>query len=108
MSEKIPCTEIMERMKSDIDYIVEEAYQNGYDEAKLIYQNPHAESDYQKGLDDAWAAFKKLMEIWLDDDDTIFVEDSFLEFTEKFTASEAIAKLQAYEETKKANERIMF
>lgn len=39
---------------------LEEAYQKGYNEAKLIYQNPNAESDYQRGLDDAWGCARKL------------------------------------------------
>ena len=32
MSDRIPYTEIMERMKSDVDYIAEEAYDKGYSE----------------------------------------------------------------------------
>lgn len=80
MSEKIPYTQVARRITSDIEYIMEEAYlqgkhsaeqdiaraaydeayQKGYDEAMLIYQNPNAESDYQRGLDDAWEAARYL------------------------------------------------
>ena len=55
MSDAIPYKQIIDRVKSDIDWIAEQAYANGYNEAKLIYQNPNAESDYQRGLDDGKA-----------------------------------------------------
>lgn len=60
MSEKIPYTETIERMKSDIDYIAEEAYWKGYDEARLIYQNPNAESEYQRGQEDMFELIRKV------------------------------------------------
>ena len=55
MSDAIPYKQIIDRVKSDIDWIAEQAYAKGYNEAKLIYQNPNAESDYQRGLDDGKA-----------------------------------------------------
>ena len=36
MTDRIPYTEIMERMKSDIDYVAEEAYQKGLADGKKI------------------------------------------------------------------------
>ena len=55
MSDAIPYKQIIDRVKSDIDWIAEQAHAKGYNEAKLIYQNPNAESDYQRGLDDGKA-----------------------------------------------------
>ena len=55
MSDAIPYKQIIDRVKSDIDWIAEQAHAKGYNEAKLIYQNPNAESDYQRGLNDGKA-----------------------------------------------------
>ena len=102
MSEKIPYEQVMGRMRIDIDYIAEEAYQKGYDAAKLIYQNPNAESDYQRGLDDAWEAARKIV-TWPDrslvNSDTFDLDPGENIFT-KYPASEAIAKLREHEQQK--------
>ena len=89
-----------------LDKALEEAYQNGYDEAQLIYQNPHAESDYQKGLNTAWDMARKIV-TWPDrslvNSDTFDLDPGENIFT-KYPASRAIEKLKAYEEQQKADE----
>ena len=129
MSEKIPYTQVARRITSDIDYIMEEAYlqgkkqgfrdgsidvkervgeayQKGYDEAKLIYQNPNAEFDYQRGLDDAWVCARKIV-TWPDrslvKSDAFDLDPGENIFT-KYSAYRAIEKLKAYEEQQKADE----
>ena len=103
MSEKIPYEQVMGRMRMDIDYIAEEAYQKGYDEARRIYQNPHAESDYQKGLNMTWDVARKIARMWEEDTDTehrVVIDDSIRITLDSMTASEAIAKLKDYEQQK--------
>lgn len=94
---------------ADISKKVEEAYQKGYDEAKRIYQNPNAESDNQKGLNDAWEAAREIARMWEEDTDTehrVVIDDSIRITLDSMTASEAIAKLKAYEQRKKADAEI--
>lgn len=50
MAEKIDYGEVMIRMKSDVDYIAEEAYNKGYEQAKLIWSGKTNEESYQRGL----------------------------------------------------------
>ena len=85
------------------DYI-NEHYGNLQDEA------------YQRGLDDAWEAARKIAEMWetIDNDDLLEIfgvtarigESTIGALFEKQTASEAIAKLKAYEEKQKADDEI--
>ena len=37
MSEKIDYTEVMIRMKMDVDYIADEAYKKGYTDGNAVY-----------------------------------------------------------------------
>ena len=113
MSEKIPYTETIERMKSDIDYIAEEAYQKGLHvgESKCEYCDA-----YQGGLDDAWACARKIFGyetdggLPLDELRNVFgVKDVPFCTADIFrinTASEALAKIKAYEEQQKADAEI--
>ena len=121
MSEKIPYEQVMRRMRMDIDYIADEAYQKGFEagshEATTI--------QYQKGLDDAnktnaevcklahevgqndaWECARK---ICLDKEDGGISSDELMEIFnvgcdstvfKKYSASEAIAKLKDYEQQK--------
>lgn len=108
MSEKIPYEQVMERMKSDIGYIAIEAYQSGYKDCETKYCSFDAcrnrQAEYQRGLDDAWNAAKKALALWFSDDDSMFGDASYQEFLYKCTASEALAKLKAYEEQQKSDE----
>lgn len=63
---------------------------------------------YQRGLDDAWEAARKIV-TWPDrsliNSDTFDLDPGESIFT-KYSASEAIAKLKAYEEQQKADDEI--
>ena len=84
-----------------------EAYQNGYDEAKRIYQNPNAESDYQRGLDDAWEAARKICN---EPEDGGLPAGAVVELFGRngpilgCSAQNAINKIKAYEEQQKSDE----
>ena len=101
MSDAIPYKQIIDRVKSDIDWIAEQAHAKGYNEAKFIYQNPNAESDYQRGLDDAWEAARKITNMQHKDRIECF---GFVRVYSDLTASEVLAKLKAYEEQHKSGE----
>ena len=91
--------------------VVDDAYQHGYDKGYKDKTNNDevckelASEAYQRGLNDAWEAAKKIIEMpdppyW-----GVFSEYKDDLFG-KITASEAIAKLKAYEEKQKAGEDI--
>ena len=50
MAEKIDYGEVMSRIKGDVDYVAEEAYNKGYEQAKLIWSGKTNEESYQRGL----------------------------------------------------------
>lgn len=92
---------------ADITKKVEEAYQKGYDEAKRIYQNPHAESDYQKGLNYMWDAAKKISLMSPDEIEKVFPGAAkYNRYNLGYSGIEVIEKLKAYEEKQKADAEI--
>ena len=78
-------------------------YQKGFDDAKRISEEV-CQLEYNKGLNDMWEAVKQLIVKWINGDDDVFGDKSIDEFIETYSASEAIAKLKAYEEQEKADE----
>jgi len=93
---------------------VDEAYQKGYKDCETRYCSfdacPNRQAEYRRGLDDAWEAARK---ICLDKEDggisngellEIFKVGSDYSALKKYSASEAVAKLKAYEE--KQNDKI--
>lgn len=107
MSKSIPYKQIIDRVKSDIDWIAEQAHAKGYNEAKLIYQNLNAESDYQRGLDDAWEAARKISLMSPDEIEKVFPGAAkYNRYNLGYSGVEAIEKLKAYEEQKKADAEI--
>ena len=89
-----------EMMRADIQKKVDEAYQRGLEEGKKATWGLVADAssaEYQRGLDDAWEAARKIVEM----SDPPYWE-LFDEYKEnlfgKISASEAIEKLKAYEE----------
>lgn len=126
MSEKIDYREVKSRIKGDVDYIAEEAYNKGYEQAKLIWSSKTDEESYQRGLsegndigykdgvndgrNEAWEAARKVI-LSPDEGGTslldlvaIFGVGSMQRIFRNYSASEAIVKLKAYEEKQKANE----
>ena len=91
-----------------LDKALEEAYQNGYDEAQLIYQNPNAESDYQRGLDDAWEAAKKLFSEMSNTEINLLFPQEWnnggFKALMALHPQDAIDRIKAYEEQQKADE----
>lgn len=63
-----------------------------------------AHGNYQKGLDDAWETVREILACDYHRRYAIFDVDNSYEVVTKFTASEAIAKIKAYEEQQKADE----
>lgn len=130
MSEKINYKEVMIRMKMDVDYIAEEAYQRGLEEGKKAFDLLESErnSEYQRGLNEgndigykdgvndgrneAWEAARKIVlspdegGTSLPDLFAMFGNGSMQSVFRKYSASEAIEKMKAYEEKQKANEEI--
>lgn len=86
------------------------------EELNSDYINEHfgdlQDDAYQRGLDDAWKAAKKIVldtnhgGIALSDLSKIFGGQSYTYIMNKNTAQEAIAKLKAYEEKQKADDEI--
>lgn len=82
----------------------DEAYKKGLHdgESKCGYCN-----EYQRGLDDAWEAARKIAQQWEEDTDTehrLVIDDSISVTLNSMSANEAITKLKAYEEQNTADE----
>lgn len=111
MVDKVPYSKIMRRMHGDINYIAEEAYRDGYDHCEKEMRD-HAGESYQRGLDDAWKAARKIV-LSPDEGGTslptlfaIFGRGSMQDVFRNNSASEAISKLKAYEKKQKADDEI--
>ena len=108
MADKVPYSEIMQRMHGDINYIAEEAYCDGYDHCEKEMRE-HAGESYQRGLDDAWEAAKKLFSSMADSEiEKVFpVEwnNGGFKALMDLKPQEAINKIKAYEE-QKADEEV--
>jgi hypothetical protein len=103
--------EAVKHILDDVQNRIDEAYQRGFDDGKKAFDLLDAErdSEYQRGLDDAWKAARKIA-LYRDEGGT-----SILDLTEifdcctiqqvfrRYTVSEAIAKLKAYEEKQKTD-----
>ena len=91
------------------------AYQKGINDGSLDVKQ-RVEGAYQRGLDDAWEAARKIAEMWetIDNDELLGIfgltakigESTIGTLFKKQTAAEAIEKLKAYEEKQKADDKI--
>ena len=108
-----PDKDINESMKHICDVVqkrIDEAYQRGLKDGKeygLDESDMREAVSYQKGLDDAWEAARKIAQQWEEDVDSehrVVIDDSIRVTLDSMTASEAIAKLKAYEEQKADDE----
>lgn len=102
-------------VRKDIMEQVDEAYQKGYDKGYADKTNNDevgkelAKDVYQRGLDDAWGAARKIVCDEELDWNTLlhlFNRSNFEGIFGDFSPSEAIAKLKAYEEKQKADDEI--
>ena len=127
---KVPYSEIMTRMHGDINYIAEEAYRDGYDHCEKEMKKKvdeaykrgindgsldvkqRAEGAYQRGLDDAWEVARKIVlsvnegGLSVQNLSKLFGTYASRYALKKYSASEAIEKLKAYEEKQKADDEI--
>ena len=105
---------ILEGMiRADYQKQVDDAYQRGYDKGYADKTNNDkvckelAKDIYQRGLDDAWDAARKIVlnpdegGTSLTDYFAVFGDGSMQSVFRNYSASEAIAKLKAYEEKRK-------
>lgn len=105
-------------MRADIQKKVDEAYKRGLEDGKKAFDLLDAErdSEYQRGLDDAWEAARKIADMWtrIDNDELLAIfgiterirHSTIRSLFEKQTANEAMLELEAYEEKQKAEDEI--
>ena len=94
----------------DTGKIREKAYEEGYTrgahDAKKVFED-HADEAYRKGLNDAWAAARKIESLSAREFDKAFTgyDDCFKVF-ENYTPQEAIDKIQQYEQKQEQQTQI--
>ena len=90
----------------------DEAYKRGINDGSLDVKQ-RVEGAYQRGLDDAWEAARKVAlnsndgGLSIEKLDEIFDRYTLQQVLKEYTAKQAIEKLQAYEEKQKAEDEIM-
>lgn len=108
---KIDYREVMSRIKDDVNYVADEAYNKGYKIGRLSCSSKIDEA-YQKGLADAWEAARKIVlspdegGTSLPDLFAIFGNGSMQSVFRNYSASQAITKLKDHEEKRKVNDEI--
>lgn len=93
-------------IKRQAQELIEQAYERGYKAGKESEAIAIQDGIYQRGLDDAWEAAKKIHVMFYKDIEKIFGKPSEHYVYSELSASEAIAKIKAFEERKKAEEEI--
>ena len=102
---------ILTQRKADMQKKLDDAYQKGLEEGKKQAKaQAHldvchdiegvAQGNYQKGLDDAWDAAKKLAMMDTETSEDVTGYFGLFRIMENLTPGEAISKLRAYEEEK--------
>ena len=84
----------------DLEQVRKEGYQQGYEQGyKDGYNEPgkNQQEAYQRGLNDAWEAARKIANIPYSEEEKVFGSGGWA-FIEKHTASEAIEKIRQYEQ----------
>ena len=97
--------------RKDISERLDEAYKKGFEDGKKAPSELASIAEYQRGLDDAWEAARKIIHMPEGDLLNIFTECysavcTALQVLLKYDAAEAIAKLKAYEEKQKTDDEI--
>lgn len=97
--ELIPEEGLRPYTEPDLDAVREEAFKNGYDAAyNDIDIKSKNNAAYQKGLSNAWETVKELFNFTFDEQATIFKTTSVRDIVRKYSASETIEKIDAYEQ----------
>lgn len=102
MSEKIPYEQVMGRMRMDIDYIAEEAYQKGFEAG----QHEATTLEYEQGLNDAWETITTIAKMPDGERGKVFGETWISNILNGNSLGEITEKLKAYEK-QKTNAEIM-
>lgn len=82
---------------------ISDAYDNGYNEGFECGQHEATTLEYQRGLNDAWEAARKISEYSVSDMDDLFDVANWTDIYD-FPPEAVIEKLKAYDEQKKAEE----
>ena len=100
-AEPIPVEDLTPYTEPDLDAVRKEAFENGYGAAcKDIDIESKINAACQKGLSNAWETVKKLFNFTFDEQATIFKTTSVRDIVRKYSASETIEKIDAYEQEK--------
>ena len=93
----------------------DEAYRRGVNDGSIDVKE-RVDCAYQRGLDDAWEAARKIVEMWekIDNDDLLAIfgitemigHSAIKSLFGKQTANEAMLELEVYEEKQKADDEI--
>lgn len=103
MSEKIPYTEIIERMKSDIE---ETAYNDGYAKGLKDGQHKSDTEEYHVGMKDAWDIVRKIFDMTDYQRYAIFGGENSRYIMMNLPIGQVVEKLKTYEEIKAGDEVI--
>lgn len=96
-----------EGIKRQAQELIDQAYERGFKAGKESEAIAIQDGYYQRGLDDAWEAARKIMcngGLKLSELSQIFGMTSFTDIFHSFSGSEAIEKIRQYEEQKKSEE----
>ena len=111
-AEPIPVEDLTPYTEPDMEQVRKEAYEAGMNSNAVRMADDKAHESYQRGLNDAWEAARK---IYLPEDHgglgyemrmKVFDTDNIGWLFKNLSASEAIEKIRAYDEKKKADQEI--
>ena len=91
----------------DLEQVRKEAYDNGYEDAEEKYNDGYSDG-YDAGLIDTWEACKKIINMNAETSEKVFGEGKWFtkEVVESNTATEAIAKIKAWEQEIKVGDEV--
>lgn len=89
-------------IEPDLEQVRKEAYDKGFEDGKELCPDPKIcyNNAYQNGLSDAWEAARKIDKMTATEFHDCFLEGYDMGILYKYTASEAIAKIKAWEDSK--------
>ena len=93
----------------DIEKIRKEAYEDGYNrgkhDAKKAFE-VYAGNAYQRGMEDAWEAARKIAKLDTDEQKRLFGCFGIYFVAHEYSASEAVEKIKAYEQEQEQKQEI--
>ena len=94
--DKFPTTEfkaVKPYIEPDLEQVRKEAYEKGFDAGRTLNTGK-----YEKGLNDAWDAARKIVDMYSEVRRKIFGENLIQRIQSIYSASEAIEKIRQYEQ----------